>query len=120
MNKIVAEINKTFQESQLSEYYDSIQEMIEDKDHCLNDNIHELADSNTEIYTYTLYEMLPELANYVDQARGDGLLSGNETIERQIMIGHYCKLEEEFYQEFNDFKEKFECNEEAFEHEEAK
>jgi hypothetical protein len=63
------EAQKLFNDSELSNYYDSIEDMIADEDGELQDNMHEIADSNVDVYYHDIYKSLPEVVDYIEQAR---------------------------------------------------
>jgi hypothetical protein len=94
-----------FDDSQLSEYYSSIDEMIKDEDNELQDHMHEIADGNVDIYYSDIYKSLPDVADYIEQARDEGLITGEETIDKQIQIGQYVKNLEEINEEYQEIKE---------------
>ena len=99
---------KLFNESQLSEYYSNILEMIEDEDNELSDNMHEIADGNVDIYYHDIYKSLPEMVDYIEQAREEGLIEGSETIDKQIQIGQYVYQLQEIQKEFDEIKSEYE------------
>lgn len=96
---------KLFNDSQLSEYYKSIDEMIEDEDNELQDHMHEIADGNVDIYYSDIYKSLPDYVDYIEQARDEGLITGTETIDKQIQIGQYVKYLEDINEEYQAIKE---------------
>lgn len=103
--------SKLFEDSQLSDYYSSIAEMIEDEDNELSDNMSEIADGNVDIYYYDIYKSLPEMVDYIEQARDEGLIDGTESIDKQIQIGQYLYHLEQIQEEYDEIKKQFESEE---------
>lgn len=101
MNK---EAQKLFEESGLSDYYENIEEMLEDENHGLSDNISEIADGLVDIYYSDIYKSLPDVAKFIEQARDEGLIQGNEPIDKQIQIGQYYRNERELYDVVEEIK----------------
>lgn len=97
-----------FKKSELSGYYSTIEEMIEDEDNELQDHIHEIADGNVDIYYHDIYKSLPDVVDYIEQAREEGLIVGTESIDKQIQIGQYVRNLEELNEEYQDIKTEFE------------
>ena len=97
-----------FNDSQLSEYYDSIEDMIADENNGLQDNMNEIADGNVDIYYHDIYKSLPDVVEYIEQARDEGLIEGSESIDKQIQIGQYVKNLGEIQEEYEEIKSEFE------------
>ena len=93
-----------FKASELSNYYASIELMLEDEENELNDNMHEIADNNVDIYYHDIYKSLPDVIDYIEQARDEGLIVGNESIDKQIQIGQYVRNLENLQEDFNAIK----------------
>ena len=55
--------------------------------------IHEIADSNVDIYYNDIFNSVREVADCVEDARNEGLISGNETLTKQIQVGQYLHNE---------------------------
>lgn len=104
-NKNLSDAQKLFNESRLSEYYKTIEEMIADEDNELSDKMHEIADGMVDIYYHDIYKSLPEMIDYIEQARAEGLIEGSESIDKQIQIGQYVFYLEQTQQEFEEIKE---------------
>jgi hypothetical protein len=79
--------------------------MIEDEDNELQDHMHEIADGNIDIYYHDIYKSLPEMVDYIEEARDQGLIEGSESIDKQIQIGQYLYHLEAIQAEYNDIKE---------------
>jgi len=97
-----------FNNSQLSEYYTDIAEMIADEDNELQDKMHEIADGNVDIYYHDIYKSLPEMVDYIEQARDEGLIEGTTTIDKQIQIGQYVYHLEQINEAYQEIKAEFE------------
>jgi len=97
-----------FNNSQLSEYYADIAEMIADEDNGLQDNMHEIADGNVDIYYHDIYKSLPEMVDYIEQARDEGLIDGTTTIDKQIQIGQYVYQLKQINEAYQEIKAEFE------------
>lgn len=93
-----------FNASELSNYYASIEEMLDDEDNGLSDYMHEIADSNVDIYYHDIYKSLPDVADYIEQARDEGLIDGSESIDKQIQIGQYVRNLESIQEDFDAIK----------------
>jgi len=104
----MTESQKLFNNSQLSEYYADIAEMIADEDNGLQDKMHEIADGNVDIYYHDIYKSLPEMVDYIEQARDEGLIEGTETIDKQIQIGQYVYHLEQINEAYQEIKAEFE------------
>jgi len=105
---MTTESQKLFEASQLSEYYSDIPEMIADEDNKLQDNMHEIADGNVDIYYHDIYKSLPEMVDYIEQARDEGLIEGTETIDKQIQIGQYMYHLEQVQEAYEEIKAEYE------------
>lgn len=97
---------KKFKESQLSDYYDSIDEMLEDR--YVDDKIREIADENVDIYYSDIYKSLPDMVDYIEEAREQGLIEGSESIDKQIQIGQYLYYLEQITEEYQEIVDSYE------------
>ena len=68
----------------------------------IDDVIHELADSNTDVYCSDLFDWLKDNYSYVDDAINEFGLPENPSIINQIQMGQYFQNNEEIYDNLDD------------------
>lgn len=108
----LSQSQELFNESQLSDYWASVAEMLEDNYY--QDKISECADSNVDIYNYDLKKWAgtPEGQEYteraIDEFGWDGV--GSELI-KAYQMGQFMQNEEQLYEEYEAIKDAFEDEE---------
>lgn len=55
----------------------------------LEDQIHEYADGLVDIYYSDIYASASKFSDSVEDARVEGLLAGDESLDKQIQVGQY-------------------------------
>jgi hypothetical protein len=55
----------------------------------LEDQIHEYADGLVDIYYSDIYASASKFSDSVEDARDEGLLAGDESLDKQIQVGQY-------------------------------
>ncbi len=68
---------------------DCVSSCIDDSGYLNEDSLHEWADSQVDIYYHDIYNSTRLFADAINEARGEGLLQGDETIDKQIQSGQY-------------------------------
>jgi len=97
-------------ELDLSEFNDHY-EVIEKLDY--DGSLHELIDSNIDIYYHSLRQWAVDNYDYVEQAINEGLLDTSEfDYHKAIQTGQYLQLQEEAYRLIEEIFEEFEPEEE--------
>ena len=113
-DKSLTHSQELFNDSELSNYYESIAEMLEDENNELSDKIFEIADGMVDIYNYDLKKWAgtPEGQEYteraIDEFGWDGV--GGELI-KAYQMGQYLLYREQVEAEFEEIKNEFENEE---------
>jgi flavoprotein len=91
---------------QLKDFYateEELKDAIDNDD--IQDAISEIADSNVDIYYSDIYASLDgEMADYIEEARQEGLIGTDTPIDKQIQIGQYVKNERALYEALEELK----------------
>lgn len=70
------------------------------------DTISEIADSNVDIYYSDIYASLDsKMADNIENARDEGLIDKDTTIDKQIQAGQYYANEQLLYEAVEELKE---------------
>ena len=67
-----------------------------------NGGVHEIIDSNIDIYYYNLREWAVDHYRYIEQAISEGITEGVEDFHKLIQCGQYLQLVEQAHEIVND------------------
>nr|BAR35129.1 hypothetical protein [uncultured Mediterranean phage uvMED] len=89
-----------------TDQFDDSHELYENLDY--DGSVHEIVDSNIDIYFYDLREWCVNNYDYIDRALRDGFCDGVTDFHKLIQIGQYVQLEQhsrnmvaELFEEYN-------------------